>query len=186
MYTKANPDGYALALYDLIKEEKNIEKTYDTIASFYNLVKENIDVINFLKSFKVSQYDKFKIIDEFALNDDKLKTFSTFLKVVTKNNYAGALIRILSIYLKIVEKELGIIRANIITAFEIEEKILEKIKLKLEKNLSKKVILKTYLDKSLISGFRIEFNNKIIEQNIKKDLEKIGLLMKKNKGGLNG
>ncbi len=38
MYIKANADSYALALYDLHKEEDSVRSTYENILSFYELL----------------------------------------------------------------------------------------------------------------------------------------------------
>ncbi len=73
----------------------------------------------------------------------------------------------LSIYIHIVEDDLNIIRAKLISAFEIDNELKIKIIQKLEQKYNKKIVLNTYIDKSLIFGFKIVIGNDIIEHNAK-------------------
>ncbi|WP_029513419.1 ATP synthase F1 subunit delta [Mycoplasmopsis primatum] len=185
MYVKANADGYALALYDLHKEEKKISSTYEFIVAFYDSIVQDKNIINFLANAKIPKQEKYNVVELWAKNDSTLKTFITFLKVIIDKNASNILLRILSIYISRVEKDLNILRVKFISALPIAQNTLAKIIKKLELQYSKKVILKIFIDKSLISGFRIEINNEVIEQNIKNDLDKISRLIINEKGGLN-
>lgn len=180
MYQQADAKSYALALFSLFEEEKLIKKTYDFMTEFSDFLEQDDKLIFYLNSYKTDEKQKFKLIDKMFKDKIDLKTFSNFLKVLTRKQSANLLKPTLKIYLKHADDFLGIIQGKLITAFDITKATINKITKKLEKEFNKKVILKNYIDKDLISGFRIEINNKIIEQNLQSDLNKImQMIMKK-------
>ncbi|MCE6061622.1 ATP synthase F1 subunit delta [Mycoplasmopsis agalactiae] len=185
MFVKANADGYALALYDLHKEEKHVSSTYENILSFYELLSNDKEVFSFFNSTKIGLEEKYKIADELVQENKSLKTFANFLKLLISKNNSSLLLQALSIYIRLVESELNILRAKLISAFEIDNQTKIKIIEKLENKYNKKIKLTTFIDKSLIFGFKIVIGNDIIEQNAKADLEKISSLINNKNGGLN-
>ncbi len=186
MYIKANADSYALALYDLHKEEDSVNSTYENILSFYELLCNDRAISSFFNSSKIAVEKKYELANEIVQYDEKLKTFANFLKLLITKNNSSLLQQALSIYIHIVEDDLNIIRAKLISAFEIDNELKIKIIQKLEQKYNKKIVLNTYIDKSLIFGFKIVIGNDIIEHNAKADLEKISSLINDKNGGLNG
>ncbi|WP_406617521.1 ATP synthase F1 subunit delta [Mycoplasmopsis adleri] len=188
MYSKANPDGYALALYELLKEQKLIKKTYDFFTDFYDYINQDNTLVMCLSNNTIKKEEKYKIVDDIypklSISKDT-KLFSNFLKVLIERDRANLLNRIIEAYLTFAEKELNIARGKIYTAYPLSKEKLNKIIAKLEKSENKTIILKDYIDKDLISGFKIVLGNKIIEQNMETDLQKL-LLILTRKGGLNG
>ncbi|ADN68829.1 ATP synthase F1 subunit delta [Mycoplasmopsis fermentans] len=185
MYSKANPEGYALALFELTKEEKDMKAINEVVVSLYNTVVESDKLVMILNDQALEKNKKFDYIDKIFKNISSSKLIVNFLKVLVERNAATLLRRSLEHYLKLSNEFLNIRFALITSAFEISEDKLKKIKQKLEKKYNTEIILKHQIDESLISGFKIKMDSLVIEQNFKKDLQELNTILTK-KGGLDG
>ncbi|UUD35007.1 ATP synthase F1 subunit delta [Mycoplasmopsis caviae] len=184
MYSKANPEGYALALFELAKADKQMKAINDNVVSLYNVICESNSLVEKLSDQSFEKNKKYDYIDKIFKNISNSKLIANFLKVLVERNAVSLLRRSLEHYLKLANKHLNIRFALITTAFELSDEKLRKIKQKLEKQYNTEIVLKHQIDESLISGFKIKMDSLVIEQNYKKDLEEINTILTK-KGGLN-
>ncbi|WP_027334952.1 ATP synthase F1 subunit delta [Mycoplasmopsis felifaucium] len=188
MYSKANPDGYALALFELLKEQKLVEKTYNFLAEFDDFINNDEIITTVLSNINETKEERLSLIDDISQKMSISKDtdiFKNFLKVLVDRNTASLLPRIMSAYLTMAQSYLNILSGKIYTAYPLKKETLNQIITKLEKEKNKRVILKDYIDESLISGFKIVLGNEIIEHNAETDLKKL-LLSITRKGGING
>ncbi|WP_027120915.1 ATP synthase F1 subunit delta [Mycoplasmopsis lipofaciens] len=185
MYKKANPEGYALALFELAQEDKIEKEIHALMIELKNAIQNDNLFINNLITSEISNEKKYKYIEDIFKDIKNSTLIINFLKVLVEKNSANLLNRIISLYLKLSNEVLKIKFAKIYSAFEISEEKLEKIKAKLEKKFNSKIELDHEIDKNLISGFRIKIDSQVIEQNFDFDLKSLEQILLK-KGGLNG
>ena len=72
---------------------------------------------------------------------------------------------------KFVDLRLGIVKAEIVSAVEIDEETLYRIKGKIENLFGKKAEITVKLDPSLIGGFIVKVADKVLDASIKTQLE---------------
>ncbi|ADE19498.1 ATP synthase F1 subunit delta [Mycoplasma crocodyli] len=183
MYVKANPVGYAIAFYDLIKEVGDFKPIHTQVNKLKDVLVENNDLVAFLNTKSIPIKKKFEIIDE--IFDDLDRRLINLVKVVTERNNALLLKHILIHYLRLSNNELNIKFARIVTAEKLQKTELQKIKKKLETLYKEKFELKNEVDEDLISGYQIHLGSEIIERNINNDLEKIKHEIIKEREGIN-
>ncbi|MGV2392932.1 UNVERIFIED_CONTAM: ATP synthase F1 subunit delta [Campylobacter lari] len=187
MYTKANADAYALALYELINENYEIRQYYDFFVDFNKELISKSEIHLILGDPKLGNKEKFELIN---LIRDKFKDldlgyFINFLKILVENGRVLLLPRILKLLIIFIENELKLARAKVYSAFALDEETILKLKNKLEKKYGLSIIIEHHIDQNIISGFKIVLNNDVIEQNMEADLQKIQEKLLR-KGGLNG
>lgn len=168
MYIKANPNGYALALFELVKEQKNFEEIHQQMKTLREIIDKNPELILYWKNANISLQDKWSLVDEILQGFDKL--IINTCKVIIERRASFMMKKIVTHYLKLSNEVLNILFAKVITAFELDEATIEKIKNKLEKQTNKKIEILTEIDPDLISGFQIVFDTELYQRNYKNDL----------------
>ncbi|EFF41573.1 ATP synthase F1 subunit delta [Mycoplasmopsis alligatoris] len=184
MYVKANPVGYAIAFYDLVKEKNDFSLIHNQVNELKDVIAQNKDLILFLSAKSITLDQKYELVDQiFAQYDKRL---INLIKVVVQRNNANELKHILIHYLRLSNTELNIKFARVLTAQKLTKVQLEKIKTKLENLYNQKFEIRNEINEELISGYQIHLGSEIIEKNINNDLEKIKNTIINEKGGING
>lgn len=99
------------------------------------------------------------------------KVISDLVRVLAINNDLGKSSLIISELNKILNKEEGILEAKIISANELEKDTVKMVSEYLEKKTgSKKIVISKEIDKSLLGGVLISFEDKIIDNSLKNQL----------------
>jgi len=164
---------YARALFD-ISIEKNI--MHQITIDFQNLkifLKENSEFTDCLNSPIVSQDAKYEILGKILESQIHTETFK-FLTVLIKRNRINLLDTIITNYLELVCEIASLKTIEISTAFaftNLQKNTLVK-KLKTLTN-AREIRLTLKLDPSLIGGFLIKTESKVIDFTIKNQLEKL-------------
>jgi F-type H+-transporting ATPase subunit delta len=164
---------YARALFD-ISIEKNI--MHQITIDFQNLeifLIENSELADCLNSPVVSQDAKYEILSEILKSEIHVETFR-FLTILIKRNRIDFLEAIIANYLELVCEIASLKTIEVSTAFaftNLQKNMLVK-KLKKLTN-AREIRLTLKLDSSLIGGFLIKTESKVIDFTIKNQLEKL-------------
>jgi len=164
---------YARALFD-ISIEKNI--MHQITIDFQNLktfLKENSELTDCLSSPIVSQDAKYEILGEVLESQIHVETFK-FLTVLIKRNRINLLETIITNYLELVCEIASLKTIEVSTAFAFTNLQKNTLVKKLKKlTNSREIRLTLKLDSSLIGGFLIKTESKVIDFTIKNQLEKL-------------
>ena len=127
------------------------------------------------KKYAQTLYDLIKDANE----KEALQLIDKFSALLIKNNQTSQLEKIANYFGEIWDMEKGLINANIISANKIDSEIENVIKVyvqnKARKNL-KNITVENQIDEELIGGFVLRYNDKILDQSVKR---KIAQLKKK-------
>ena len=164
---------YARALFD-ISIEKNI--MHQITMDFQNLktfLKENSELTDCLSSPIVSQDAKYEILGEILESQIHVETFK-FLTVLIKRNRINLLETIITNYLELVCEIASLKTIEVSTAFAFTNLQKNTLVKKLKKlTNAREIRLTLKLDSSLIGGFLIKTESKVIDFTIKNQLEKL-------------
>ncbi|MBU4689802.1 ATP synthase F1 subunit delta [Mycoplasma zalophidermidis] len=177
MYQKANIDGYAIALYELVSENNELAQVHQTLSQIWPVFEEEQNFLKLLANPNIEKETKFDFIDQTFANIPNTELLAKFFKVVVQRRATTLLGRIIKQFFRLSNQTLGIKFAKVYTAFPLSEGRMNKIKSFLEKKYNSKVELNYILKPELLSGFRIEIDSDVIEQNIALDLEKLSSLI---------
>ena len=83
MYLKANPEGYAQALFEIAKEEKLIDKIHPILSNFLDAILSDNKLLEILGDSNISKVQKYELIDD-IFKVYKIDVLNNFFKVIIK------------------------------------------------------------------------------------------------------
>ncbi|MDX9908833.1 MAG: ATP synthase F1 subunit delta [Mariniphaga sp.] len=163
---------YAKALFMLGKEKNllsSIKEDMDYIAAVCN---QSVDFKEFLKNPVVQSSKKTQIIKR--IFETKISELSLrFLELIVKNKREVFIPMISLNVLDLIRKEKNIKTALLITASELDEKLLVKTKKILEKELGTKVDLTARTSPHIIGGIILQIDGKQYDASIATQIKKL-------------
>ncbi len=171
MYSKTASKRYAKALMDSAIESNLLEETYSEINSLKSILNSSIQLSEYLANPTISKDDKGGLLIKILANEHP--NLINLVNLLTKNNRLDELETIATSFNELYAKRKGVIQAKITSAVPISDdlenqvvKYLESIK-KGQINLTKKI------DKTIIAGFVLDFDDIQFDASAKKKLNKM-------------
>ena len=164
---------YAQALIDLAVEKNSLEEVHADMLYWQAVCQASRDLVNMLKS-PVIQGDK-KLIILQKVGSAHMGTFTgAFFALLIRKGRENDLPEIIDAFLEQYNVIKGIHTVRLTTATEVGEQVQQGLKDRLRTDLSlDKVILETTVDPALIGGFTLEFDGKMVDASIARDLKDI-------------
>lgn len=163
---------YAKAFFSLAKEKKMMETLKTDIEKVFNVCNQSTDFILLLESPVVSTSKKSALITKiFKAEVDRLTL--NFLLLIIKNKRESYIPGICRNFLDLIRKDQNIKSAVLVTAAEINSKIIDKIKILMEKELNAKVELSVNIEPEIIGGMILRIGDKQLDCSVNTQLKKI-------------
>ena len=164
---------YAKALLNIASAEQQVEQYASELAKIAAVLKSE-DLLRLLLDSPTFPLDKkLAIMSDLA---DKLKLsegMKNFLHLLLEKGRIAYLQQIDVNYRKFADDLSGVVRAKIKAAGELSDERAAAIKLGLEKQTGKQVILSVETDASLIGGLQAEMGGKLFDGSVKTQLKRI-------------
>lgn len=173
-------EHYALALFELSKENNEIETYYQDITLFTDTLNDNPDLFSCLCSYNLSVDKKTNLID--TIFKDHIKPASLhFFHILARKHLIKDINGIYKAYLHLYNEEKNVAEGILYTAFPLKEAKVKQIEETFSKQLGKQIKLKTEIDSSLLAGVKIFIQDTMYDYslNTKIDVIKDKLLYKK-------
>lgn len=166
--TVARP--YAKAAFDFAVEQQNLDGWLQML-TFAAEVSRNEDVMNLLSSSTAAD----KLAEMFiAICSNQLDEYGqNFIKVMAENKRLATLPEVLEQFVLYKSERESTTDVEVISADELNEDQLAKITAAMEKRLSKKVMLKCKIDKSVMAGIIIRAGDMVIDGSIRGRLQRL-------------
>ena len=169
---------YALALYEVAEEKGKVQEYLNDLREICDLIDNNKDFYEVVKHPQISTKQKKKtFINIFKGNIDE-ELLSFLLILIEKD-------RILFLKEKLKEMEKihlernNTLLAEVKSVVPLTEDEVTRLVAKLENKYSKKILLTTEIDKSLLGGVYVRVGNDVIDGTIKSKLEEMKDIMLK-------
>ncbi len=166
-------DRYAKSLIDLASEKNILEAVCEDMRYIQALCKQSRDFLNLLRSPIIKPDQKGKLID--AVTNDKVNALTAaFNNLLVKKGRESDLPEIATAFISQFNTLKGIHQVKLTTAVAVSEELKKSIQNKVQSaNNFGTVELETVTDESLIGGFVLEFNNKLVDASVAHDLREI-------------
>lgn len=164
---------YAKSLIDLATEKGQLEAVYADAKYLQAITNASREFVNLLKSPVIKSDKKQSIID--AVTAGKISELSAaFNKLLVAKGRESDLPEIYETFIDQYNSSKGIHKVKLTTATPVSEELKNAIvaKAKAEAGITD-VELETKIDESLVGGFVLEFNNKLVDASILRDLKDI-------------
>ena len=168
---------YALALYELSKENDLTQEFESNIQTFLKIYKSNQDLVNFIKN-PTNTIENQKIVFEKILNNLKLnKLMKNFFLILIIKKRIFFIDKIFDEFLKLISTKRGEISSNLISSKKIDKENLLNIEKEISTSLNRSIKINYKLDENLIGGIIIQIGSLMIDTSLKNKLQKYKKLM---------
>lgn len=173
-------DRYAKSLIDLSTERGQLDKVREDMIYIQSLCKASADFVNVLRSPIIKADQKENII--IAVTKGKISELTgAFSTLLVKKGRETDLPAIANAFINQYNAIKGIHIVKLTTAVEVSEEMKKSIQQNVQKaNHFETVELETVVDASIIGGFKLSFNNKMVDASVAHDLLEIKKQFTKN------
>jgi F-type H+-transporting ATPase subunit delta len=163
---------YAQALFEVGEEANKIDDFNEELKTIADILRDNKDFYEALKSPLIGKNDKNKLIDNVFSNMFSIEMIN-FLHILVDKNRVSIIDNIYIAFKELVNKKNNIIEAVAITAISIKDEILKQLEDKLSTITKKTVILRNEVNKNVLGGVLIRMGNEEIDGTVKARLDKL-------------
>ncbi len=159
---------YAEAFIAYVKDSIGIEKALEDLKNFKDVLRENPDLPEFLKSPEITHREKCQVIDK-VLNEDFSQEIGHLLKLLLEKGRIEKIKDIIE-YIRITYSHKGESEVLLKTTFPLDLAVIKNIENKLEKKFNRKFKFYIDLDASLLGGLQITIGNTVMDGSVKRRL----------------
>ena len=161
---------YAKSVLDLAIEDGQLEQVYQDIKLFYDNCNECNELYLLLKSPIVKSDKKLKIVRS-IYEKHFSKISMNFFAIVIKKKREFYLKEIAEQFIRQYKDYKNVVSAKLVTAVKVSDDIKSKIEAYVNSRVDKKVDMEHIVDKDLIGGFVLEFDNNLYDTSISHQLK---------------
>ena len=172
-FLNSTSKSYALALYELAKENSELNKVEDGINGIKALLSKSSDFKEMISSPTVGKEEKKKVIFEIADQYNFSQTLKNFLGFITIKNRLFFLGRIIDSFLNIASINKGELKAKLVSSKQLSKKELENIQNELSKDFKSSIKVDYKYDPDLIAGLIIQVGSVMVDTSIKSKLKQL-------------
>ncbi|MCQ2794718.1 MAG: F0F1 ATP synthase subunit delta [Bacilli bacterium] len=159
---------YALALFTVAKEDKQIKKYQSEMKAIKLTLDENQALLNLFKSEFLSLEKRYQVVDKvFKKNSVAVKNF---LKILIKNHRLNTYETIFHRFNTLCNEENHVLEGIVYSVDKLEEKKIHELEKALKAKNKVDVELTNRIDPSLIGGIKVVINNHIYDYSIQNEL----------------
>ena len=167
--TQSRP--YAEAAFETAKADDTLD-AWSADFSLIELALEDQKMLQLVETPSISQSEKTSIFCD-VFRDEVQDKFVNFLTVAGSANRLRLLNDISKNFKELVAKEKNLKNIRVASSYRIDKEQLKQIEAALKKRMKAEVSIVTEIDKSLIGGLKISYDDQVIDLSIKNKLEKL-------------
>jgi len=172
-FSNSTSKSYALALYELSKENSELDKVEEGIKSLNEILKVNPDFKDMIYSPTIPKDNKKNVIFAISQQNNFPEVLKKFLGFVTIKNRLFFLSEIIRSFLNLVSNNKGELKARLISSKELSKEEKERIKKELSKDFKSQLNIDYEYNPDLIAGLIIQVGSVMIDTSIKTKLKKL-------------
>ncbi len=162
---------YDEALFELSKESNSLDEVYQDFTSIIESIKENPEFFMILNSPQITQEEKKNIVEETYKGVSDI--LIDFLKVLIDKYRIDYLMEIYDGFKMFVERDRGILNAEVTSAVQLDDSELDILNKKLCEITGKKVIIENIVDPKILGGLIMKVEDKVVDGSLVRRLENL-------------
>ncbi len=172
-FSNSTSKSYALALYELAKDNSDLDQVEIGIKNLKELLKNSSDFKEMIASPTISKEDKQNVLLILADKNNFNQTLRKFLGLIASKNRLFFLDKIIESFLSLVSKTKGELKAKLISSKELSEEEKKRIQNELSENFKSKLNINYIYDPNLIAGLIVQVGSVMVDTSIKTKLKKL-------------
>ena len=166
----ANKIGYSL--FEVAKENNSLEQVSYELNEVARVINENSDFVTLMNNPNIEKIKKINLID--ASFSGVNKYVVNVVKILAGNLQISLINFVLEQFTELFNRYSNSVVVKVESASPLTDVQLENLKEKLKNELQlEKVELNNFVDESLLGGFKLTYNNKVVDASIKAKLSAI-------------
>ena len=166
----ANKIGYSL--FEVAKENNSLEQVSYELNEVAKVINENSDFVTLMNNPNIEKIKKINLID--ASFSGVNKYVVNVVKILAGNLQISLINFVLEQFTELFNRYSNSVVVKVESASPLTELQLENLKEKLKNELQlEKVELNNFVDESLLGGFKLTYNTKVVDASIKAKLSAI-------------
>jgi F-type H+-transporting ATPase subunit delta len=169
---------YASALFDLARDERQVDAVADSLNQFDTLLKESADLRRLVRSPVFSAEEQEAAIGAVLDKAGIGGLAGNFIRLAASNRRLFALPDMIDAFRTLVQDSKGIVRAQVRVAEKPSDTVIEEIKASLRDIAKADVDVDLVIDPSLIGGLVVKMGSRMVDASLKTKLNGIRLAMR--------
>ena len=172
-FSNSTSKSYAIALYELSKENSELDKVEEGMKSLNKLLSDSTDFKEMILSPIVAKEDKKNVIFTIADQNNFSQILKKFLGFIAIKNRLFFLGKIIESFISLVSTSKGELKAKLVSSkkLSIEEK--KNIQLELSKDFKSPLNIDYEYNPDLVAGLIIQVGSVMVDTSIKTKLKKL-------------
>ena len=172
-FSNSTSKSYAIALYELSKENSELDKVEGEMKKLNKLLDSSVDFKEMILNPTVAKDDKKNVIFKIADQNNFSETFKNFLGFVAIKNRLFFLGKIIKSFLNLVSNNKGELKAKLVSSKKLSIEEQKKIQSELSKDFKSPLNVDYKYDPDLIAGLIIQVGSVMVDTSIKTKLKKL-------------
>ena len=172
-FSNSTSKSYAIALYELSKENSELDKVESEMKKLNKLLDSSADFKEMILNPAVAKDDKKNVIFKIADQNNFSETFKKFLGFVAIKNRLFFLGKIIESFLNLVSNNKGELKAKLVSSKKLSIEEQKKIQSELSKDFKSSLNIDYKYDPDLIAGLIIQVGSVMVDTSIKAKLKKL-------------
>ena len=171
-FSTETSERYSRALFEVVKEAKDLDKTETDIKNFKSLISSSLEIKNFIHNPTQSKDNQKKVIKLLAENLNFSKNLKNFMFLLIEKRRIFFVEKIIDSFLKLCAQKRGEVKASLISSKELSETEIETISKDLSTSMGSTIKFDYKVDKELIGGLKLQLGSFMVDTSIKNKLKK--------------
>lgn len=163
---------YAEALFQLAEEENKTSEVYSEIFEMNDLIKNNVDLYDVLRSPFISRDEKKNVADRIFTDSVSINS-RNFLMVLIDNNRTTELDSIVLSFKNMLNDKNNVSEGKVITAIALTKEQLSELESNLSAKYNRSIKLVNEISEDIIGGVLVKIGNEEIDGTLKTRLDSL-------------
>jgi len=176
-FSSETANRYALALYELAKENSELEAVEKDIKELLAIYNTSEDLKNFIKNPTQSQSTQLEVLDKVSVEMSLSKIIKNFLFILITKRRIFFLNTIFLNFLSLASKKRGELKASLISSKNLTNEELKNLNIEISKATGTSVSFDYTVDENLIGGLKMQIGSLMVDTSIRNKLKKYEQIM---------
>ena len=169
---------YAAALFELAKEQKQLDQVERDVAAFLAMLEVSADLVRLVRSPVISAQAQARALEAILAKAGISGFTGNFLKLIVRNRRLFAVADMLKAFQSLLARERGEVSADVASAHALSPEQMQVLSDSLKTSIGKNVQIRTRVDPNLLGGLIVKVGSKMIDSSLRTKLNNLKVAMK--------